>query len=563
MDASSRAELEDTEFERQSGNAAIDRAFVEAAYLLANPDIAAAVATGSFRSGRHHYLEIGHLEGRLLAPPQRPPLNRFLFLDDGAASAGRYPPTAHVEVLIAARHGLFLAGWAADHDNPLTHLVIRGAGWSFCVGRELLGRVRRADAEAALDRPTAYAYGFWTFIHSDRDIPAGPCRITAEFADGTASDHAVASQGSGDQDLRNIVLGYLAQSQHLGNAHVSAIASIEQGIARQIVGHNRAISTAIVASAHVQRFHVRTKPPKASIVVCLYGKPEFLFIQASLYHACPGIEDYEFIYVSNSPEINERLVAEAQIASRIYGIDLTCVLLVGNAGFGAANNVAARQARSDRILIVNPDVFPKDQEWAIKHAALVADGPAAETTIFGASLYYDDASLMHGGMYFDIDRPLLMGADAITPKRLIRVEHFGKGAPADDRVFTRARPVPAVTGAFISIERDWFERLGGFTEDYVFGHYEDADLCLKSHAAGIRPWLQDIRLWHLEGKGSTRLAVHEGGSLVNRWLFSRNWADRIEADYRLGLANVHDALRDHEVLTRMNAGTSPPRARHA
>ena len=221
--------------------------------------------------------------------------------------------------------------------------------------------------------------------------------------------------------------------------------------------------------------------------------------------------------------------------------------------------MAARHARSDRILIVNPDVFPKDQEWAIKHRALIADAPELETRIFGASLYYDDGSLMHGGMYFDIDRPLLMGADAITPKRLIRVEHFGKGAPADDQVFPRARPVPAVTGAFISVDRDWFERLGGFTEDYVFGHYEDADLCLKSRANGVTPWLQDIRLWHLEGKGSTRLPVHEGGSLVNRWLFSHRWADRIEADYPLGKANVQAALRDHAVVTGRLAPGTPSR----
>jgi hypothetical protein len=70
--------------------------------------------------------------------------------------------------------------------------------------------------------------------------------------------------------------------------------------------------------------------------------------------------------------------------------------------------------------------------------------------------------------------------------------------------------------------------LGGFTEDYVFGHYEDADLCLKSMVSGTMPWMHDLRLWHLEGKGSTRRPVHEGGSLVNRWLFSARWAGLIE-----------------------------------
>jgi hypothetical protein len=62
----------------------------------------------------------------------------------------------------------------------------------------------------------------------------------------------------------------------------------------------------------------------------------------------------------------------------------------------------------------------------------------------------------------------------------------------------------------------------------VLGHYEDADLCLKSIEKGIVPWLHDIKLWHLEGKGSgTRQAAHEGASIVNRWLFNRRWIGAI------------------------------------
>jgi hypothetical protein len=79
----------------------------------------------------------------------------------------------------------------------------------------------------------------------------------------------------------------------------------------------------------------------------------------------------------------------------------------------------------------------------------------------------------------------------------------------------------------MSINRPWYEKLGGFTEDFVFGHYEDADLCLKSIFAGTAPWIHDIRLWHLEGKGSTRLPVHEGGSYVNRGIFSDRWDSMI------------------------------------
>lgn len=43
-----------------------DAGFDEAAYLEANPDVAAALATGAFRSGQQHYAQHGRFEGRRL-----------------------------------------------------------------------------------------------------------------------------------------------------------------------------------------------------------------------------------------------------------------------------------------------------------------------------------------------------------------------------------------------------------------------------------------------------------------------------------------------------------------
>lgn len=174
-------------------------------------------------------------------------------------------------------------------------------------------------------------------------------------------------------------------------------------------------------------------------------------------------------------------------------------------------------------------MFPKDPAWAARHTGIVeAGGPGSR--LFGATLFYDDGSLMHGGMYLELDTGLAVRGDRVETRRFARVEHYGKGAPPDTEAYLRPRPVPAVSGAFLSVERDWFERLGGFSEDYVLGHYEDADFCLRSLDAGVPAWVQDVRLWHLEGRGSVRWAVHEGANIVNRWLFSRRWAELISTD---------------------------------
>jgi GT2 family glycosyltransferase len=297
-----------------------------------------------------------------------------------------------------------------------------------------------------------------------------------------------------------------------------------------------------VSSPFVERFGSPLESPRGTIIVCLYGRPEYYFVQNCLFAGLPGIEEYEFIYVSNSPDMAETLLREAHSASQIYGPTNSVMILGGNAGFGGANNAAARIARSNRLLFVNPDIFPRDRDWAKKHTDLLQSAAPEQTRLFGVPLYYDDGSLMHGGMYFETDVGVTMTNGTPNARQICRVEHYGKGAPAESPQFTRPRPVPAVTGAFLSIQSEWFAELGGFTEDFVFGHYEDADLCLKSIEKGVAPWLQDIRMWHLEGKGSTRQLPHEGGSMVNRWLFSQRWISTIESGLK-GPAPSHPLLQ--------------------
>ncbi len=178
--------------------------------------------------------------------------------------------------------------------------------------------------------------------------------------------------------------------------------------------------------------------PVHSSYVCS-GKSEYFFIQNALFSTGHGVSDVEFIYVSNSPELTETLQKEARIAEKVYGLSLTLVTLTGNAGFSAANNAAATFARSDRIVFVNPDVFPRDDGWATTHAAILESKPKEQTVLFGAPLYYDDGSLMHGGMYFEIDQGLSVKPAAIQASGLIRVEHYGKGAPASSDRYTRSR----------------------------------------------------------------------------------------------------------------------------
>ena len=498
--------------------------FDEQGYLRLNPDVADSIRRGEFESGYQHYVLHGFREGRNTPGASQEPRNRLLRPTAAPEAMPIVEAAFNVEAVVASSTGgIFIVGWIDDTASPLIALRIGSPHWRVVLDRTSMIRIRRGDVENALGRQTVHRYGFIGFVYTDEKLEnTGNVIVHAWLHNGAQLQSQTQCQPAPEVELRNILLTRLASADFHGNPGVERIACLDGGLGDQIVAFNRAMTRRLVANPYVERFGQSTRKPRGSIVVALYGKAEYLYAQNALFSGLPGIEDYEFIYVSNSPELGETLMREARIGSLVYDVAQTIMVLPGNAGFGAANNVAVSAARSLRILNVNPDVFPRDPAWAAKHTAVVEAGGAG-TQLFGVPLYYDDGSLMHGGMYFDADEAISIVGGNLTRRRMLRVEHYGKGAPPDGTEFLRERPVPAVTGAFISSQRDWFEKLGGFTEDFVFGHYEDADLCLKSLEQGVPVWLKDIRLWHFEGKGSTRLPPHEGGSIVNRWLFSRRW----------------------------------------
>ena len=57
--------------------------------------------------------------------------------------------------------------------------------------------------------------------------------------------------------------------------------------------------------------------------------------------------------------------------------------------------------------------------------------------------------------------------------------HYFKGLHRTFPAANVARPVPAVSGACMMIDRALYEELGGLSGKYVRGDYEDSDLCLR------------------------------------------------------------------------------------
>src|SRR3546814_8953785 len=116
---------------------------------------------------------------------------------------------------------------------------------------------------------------------------------------------------------------------------------------------------------------------------------------------------------------------------------------------------------------------------------------------------------------------------------------FRSGLP---RFFAPAqveRSVPALTGACLAVRRDAFTTVGGFTEDYVIGDYEDSDLCLKLRREGhdLR-YIPAVELYHLERRSIRQHAGYMKGvaCLYNSWLHAQRW--QAEMIRQIGRAHV-------------------------
>jgi GT2 family glycosyltransferase len=502
--------------------------FDERAYLATYDDVTLSLDTGEFGSAREHFEKFGKREGRHAEERYI----RALGLGPQAPVLQDTSPLSIDTIIVGVTGTALVVGWTDDRESPLISLsIIVGREWGW--NTKAFGRLKRRDVEALLQAPPGNLFGFWAVVQLEHNLPIGnPWSIRGRLADGRFRETSSPARMLNDVDLRATILTFFSSAEFYGNRYIESFLALGSGIGAELVNLNRRITQSISAGAWISYYGPARTAYRGSIIICLLGKSEFFFLQTALFSVAPGFDCYEFIFVCNSPELTEILQREAQICSRIYGISIVLVCLPENAGFGAANNIAARFARSPRLMITNPDIFPRDTDWASRHTDIIDARPRDQTLIFGAPLYYDDGSLMHHGMYFEVDEGTSVRLDAISTRPMIRVEHYGKGAPSWTRRFRCPRPVPAVTGAFISIDRAWFEELGGFNEDFIFAHYEDADLCLKSLVRGKPVWIQDFPLWHMEGKGSTRGAQHEGGSLVNRWLFTQRWGDLIATELR-------------------------------
>ncbi|MGE3927415.1 MAG: glycosyltransferase, partial [Lautropia sp.] len=154
--------------------------------------------------------------------------------------------------------------------------------------------------------------------------------------------------------------------------------------------------------------------------------------------------------------------------------------------FSALINRAAAESASPLLCVLNNDIVVRSPGWL---GDLAAQALRDQIGCAGARLWYPDGSLQHAGIVTGINES---------------AGHVFAGIRAGDAgLFGRAavlRTVTAVTAACLVVQRDRFDRIGGFDESFPVA-FNDVDFCLRLQACGYRNvWVPTAELEHHESR---------------------------------------------------------------
>ncbi|HEX7669837.1 MAG TPA: glycosyltransferase family 2 protein [Polyangiaceae bacterium] len=276
------------------------------------------------------------------------------------------------------------------------------------------------------------------------------------------------------------------------------------------------------ADVRVHAFGPLPEAPECTLLVPLYGRYDFLYHQLARFALDEEFQRQDLVYVVDDPHIYSAVLELAVAVYPIYRVPFRVVHAGCNLGFAGANNLGASVARAAQLLLLNSDVLPMHAGWLsrlLAHAR-VLPRPGA----IGVRLLFHDGTIQHDGMRCVKD-PLRPG--------VFWNDHPGKGLPVSLMPTEPVERVALVTAACLMMERALYRELGGLDDGFIFGDFEDSDLCLKALEAGRNNYLaRDVVLHHLERQSQPLLGDDSWRSrvtLYNAWRYGKRWGDRIEA----------------------------------
>jgi GT2 family glycosyltransferase len=255
--------------------------------------------------------------------------------------------------------------------------------------------------------------------------------------------------------------------------------------------------------------------PLVSILVISYNTKE-MTLDCLRSVAAQTAVPHEIIVVDNaSPDGSAAAIGEAFP-------DVRVIASPDNHGFAKGNNIAARYARGEYLLLLNPDTVVLD---AAIDKLLAFAKRRPEAGIWGGRTLYGDGSLNPTNCF---GLQTLWGLFCRTTGLALAFRASEWLNPEEYGVWDRSteREVGYVSGCFFLIERAFWERLGGFDLTFVM-YGEETDLCHRARMLGARPRMTpDATIIHYVGASSARRADRKALIMKSKVTLARRYLPR-------------------------------------
>lgn len=181
-----------------------------------------------------------------------------------------------------------------------------------------------------------------------------------------------------------------------------------------------------------------------------------------------------------------------------------------NTGYSKGNNLAFKKNKYPNVLFLNSDVYVKD--YTLEKALDYLNNHQCD--VLGVKLLYEDGKLQPSAG--NLPDPLNTVFWIFGIGQLFNPFH-----PKNPAYFSKDSKVGWVTGAFLLIKRDVFEKTGGFDED-IFMYMDEVDLCkrisLKGYRVCFTPSIQVTHLHRASSKSDPEKALTREVMGVKRYL---------------------------------------------
>lgn len=243
--------------------------------------------------------------------------------------------------------------------------------------------------------------------------------------------------------------------------------------------------------------------------------------------------NYEIIVVDNASQDDS--------ISYLKSLDLDIKIIENkeNQSFSKANNDAAKTANGEYLLFLNNDIEPT-YGWLNELVGVMLENDG--TKVVGAKLLFPE--MPDPGQSFSIQHAGVKFREEITPYIYGPYHEAMFSTLIFNRKVNTRKEVVCCTAACLLVERDAFNKVNGFDENYFYG-YEDVDLAFKFNEKGFRTiYNPQALLFHHES--ATRMEnVEEKNQLNYRNImyFYEKWKDRLFRDL------LNDKLKSERFFT--------------